>query len=248
MRATLCVLALALALSMVSAAQTTSSQSQNGASQQSTASGGEAEQKMAAASKEAANPEHKDQNAQFKESPSVHWLSEKLHVSMPAANWISIAINFLVLAWLVDLVFRRKGLQFMGMPALPAARRDFSENIRKQMEDAQRASEDANRRLHEIEGKLAQIGSEIAEFEAQAATQQRNEEAALKSAIEEERQRILATAKQEIESASANALRQLRAHAAELAISLAEKKIQVDGATDQVLVRDFVNQLGKDGQ
>ena len=38
--------------------------------------------------------------------------------------------------------------------------------------------------------------------------------------------------------------RQLTAHAADLAVSLAQKQMQVDAATDQALVRNFSSQLG----
>lgn len=237
-------------LSAVSIAQTAAPQPpkpESQASQPSAPSGGAAEQ-LAAASKEAAAPEQKDENAQFRESPSMKWFARKFHLSLPVAYGIAVGLNFLVVVWTMDLIFRRKGLAFMGLEPLPKARREYNQAIRKQMDDAQRQSEEANRRLREIEGKLAQIGNEIASFQSEAATQQRNEESAFKATIEEERQRILVTARQEIESASTNALRELRAHAAELAVSLAEKKIQVDSSTDQVLVRDFVDQLGKDGQ
>lgn len=218
--------------------QTTNSEPQ--ASQQSASSGNAREQQLANAGKQAApEQQQEDESAQFKQSPSIEWMSKKLGVSTGTGFWIALILNFAIIALLVIWGIKK---------FVPAMLRARGESIRKQMEDAQRSSEDANRRLREIEGRLAQMGSEIAAFESQAAEQQRNEEAAFKAAIEEERQRILATAKQEIESASSNALRELRARAAELAISLAEKKIHVDAATDQVLVRDFVGQLGKDGQ
>jgi F0F1-type ATP synthase membrane subunit b/b' len=44
------------------------------------------------------------------------------------------------------------------------------------------------------------------------------------------------------------AQRELKAYAAELAVSLAEKRIKVDAATDRALVETFVGQLGKDGK
>ena len=55
-------------------------------------------------------------------------------------------------------------------------------------------------------------------------------------------------AEQEIASAAGSARRELRNYAAELAVSLAEKKIKVDSATDRELVRDFVGQLGRNGK
>jgi len=40
----------------------------------------------------------------------------------------------------------------------------------------------------------------------------------------------------------------LRAYVSELAVTLAEKRIQVNASTDQELVRAFVDQLGKNGK
>ena len=73
------------------------------------------------------------------------------------------------------------------------------------------------------------------------------EEERTKAAAEEERLRIVHSAEQEIAMAATAARRELKAYAADLAVSLAEKKINVGPGTDQALVRDFTAQLGKDG-
>jgi len=57
------------------------------------------------------------------------------------------------------------------------------------------------------------------------------------------------SSQQEIEAAAAQARRELKIYAADLAVSLAEKKINVDEATDKALVRSFVAQIdAKDGR
>jgi F0F1-type ATP synthase membrane subunit b/b' len=43
------------------------------------------------------------------------------------------------------------------------------------------------------------------------------------------------------------ARRELRAYAAELAVDMAEKRIQIGKEADQALVREFTASLGKDG-
>ena len=53
-------------------------------------------------------------------------------------------------------------------------------------------------------------------------------------------------AQTEIEALSNNARRELKAYAADLAVALAEKRIKVDAATDQQLVRSFTDQLAGD--
>jgi len=40
----------------------------------------------------------------------------------------------------------------------------------------------------------------------------------------------------------------LKGYAAALAVDLASRKIKVDEPTDKALVREFVDQLGKDGK
>src|SRR5207302_10148288 len=70
------------------------------------------------------------------------------------------------------------------------------------------------------------------------------EEARIKAAAEEDAQKIVAMAEQDIVAAVKAARRQLTAHAADLAVGLAQKQIHVDPATDQALVRNFSGQLG----
>jgi F-type H+-transporting ATPase subunit b len=178
----------------------------------------------------------RDENAVFKQSPSVKYLARRLGISREAAYWLSIGFNFLVVVAAVGVISKKM---------LPAILRSRSEGIRKNLEEAQRASADANRRLRDIEQKLAQIGTEISGLEKHAAAAAAAEQARLQSAAEEEKQRIVRAAEQEIAAAANSARRDLRSYAAELAIGLAEKKIKVDTATDQALVRDFVERLGK---
>ena len=45
-----------------------------------------------------------------------------------------------------------------------------------------------------------------------------------------------------------NARRELKGYAASLAVDLAAREIRVDDRTDHALVREFVDQLGKDGK
>ena len=74
------------------------------------------------------------------------------------------------------------------------------------------------------------------------------EEQRIKQAAAEDAKRVVELAELEIASAAKAARRDLKAFAAELAVSLAEKKIQIDPQTDQRLVSTFVSDLGKDGK
>ena len=179
-----------------------------------------------------------DENAQFKQSASVKYIARLLGVTTERAYLICVLINFAIVAGLIAFGLKK---------ALPKMFRERTAAIQKGMEAARLASEDANRRLREIEDKLGRLNSEITQLEATASAQAEEEAGRLKAAAEEERQRIIQTAEQEIAAVVNAARRDLKAYSAELAVSLAEKRIKVDAATDQELVRDFADQLGRNG-
>ncbi|MGH9510052.1 MAG: ATP synthase F0 subunit B, partial [Terriglobales bacterium] len=122
-----------------------------------------------------------------------------------------------------------------------------TDSIQNAMEEARRASEDANARLAQIEGRLSRLDSEVAELRNTAEADAVAEDKRLQEAAREDATRIVRTAEQEIDAAARLARRELRAYAAELAVSLAEKRIQVTPATDQELVRSFTDRLDRDG-
>jgi F-type H+-transporting ATPase subunit b len=179
-----------------------------------------------------------EENAEFKQSPSVRFLAKITGLSLRSAYWLAIALNFAVIAGAVIWLVKSK---------LPGMFRARTESIRKTMDEAQRASADAGRRLSEIEGRLSKLDSEIAAMRSQAEAEAAGEEERIRAAAEEEARKIVESAGQEVEAAARLAHRELKAYAADLAVSLAEKRIQVDAATDHALVETFVGQLGQDG-
>ncbi|MBZ5630964.1 MAG: ATP synthase F0 subunit B [Acidobacteriia bacterium] len=180
-----------------------------------------------------------EENAEFKQSASVRFLAKITGLSLRSAYWLAILINFAVIAALV-IWFARS--------SLPGMFRSRTQAIRKTMEEAQRTSADASRRLGEIESRLAKLDSEIVAMRAQAEADAAAEERRIKAAADEEARKLVESAGQEVEAASRLARRELKAYAAELAVSLAEQRIQVDAKTDQALVDSFVGQLGRDGK
>lgn len=196
-----------------------------------------AQQELVEASKEAAGEE--DENAQFRQSPSVHFVARLTRTSLATAYWLCVGLNFAVIAALI----------FLGMKkALPAAFRDRSASIQKAIEEARKASDEANRRLGDIESRLARLDQEIAGMGTTAEAEARQEEERIQAAAEEDRKKVVQTAEQEIAAAARSARSQLKAFAAELAVGLAEKKITVGASEDRELVRSFAEQLGKDGK
>ena len=180
-----------------------------------------------------------DEEAQFKQSPSVKWLAKLTGLSPSAAYWVSLVLNFVIVAVVLVVFLKSPMASFF---------RERTAGIQKSMEEARRASEEAGRRLAEIEARLAKLDTEIAEMRSAADGEAGKEEQAARAAAEEAKAKIVSGAEQEIAAAARLARGELKSYAAELAVSLAEKKIEVSAATDRALVRDFVEQLEKDGK
>jgi F-type H+-transporting ATPase subunit b len=188
-------------------------------------------------SREAAGEE--DPHAEFKQSSSVKFVARATGLSLQAAYWLLVIFNFLVIAGVIGWALRKN---------LPTAFRTRTDTIRKSMDEARKASEDANRRLGDIEGRLSRLDSEIAEMRRSAEADAVAEEARIRAAAEEDRRKVIEMTEQEIDAAARAARRDLKAYTADLAVSLAEKKINVDPKTDEALLHAFVQQLGRDGR
>lgn len=239
------LLLVAVLLTGAAAAQENGSETaptqQNGVSQQKAATGAQAGQnsgssfgrELAEASREAAG--EKEENAQFKFSPSVRWMGKELGIGVHGAYWLAFILNFAVLAVVVYLLSRSR---------IPAMFRSRTATIRRAMEEAGKASAEANRRLGEIEARLGRLDQEIAAMHQQAEKEAASEEEKLRLAAAQDARRVVEAAEQEIAAAASLARRELKAYAAELSVAMAEKRIHVDKDTDTALVRDFAEQLG----
>jgi F-type H+-transporting ATPase subunit b len=188
-------------------------------------------QTLARESREAAGEE--DQTGEFKRSAAVRYIA-KATGSMESAYWLCVVLNFAVIAGLIYW-FARK--------SLPGMFRDRSASIRRAMEEAKKASTEANERLSNIEKRLSHLDEEIGQMRAAAEKDAAVEAERIKAASEEEARKIAESAGQEIAAAAKAARRELTAYAADLAVTLASKQIQIDTATDQGLVQRFADQL-----
>jgi F-type H+-transporting ATPase subunit b len=121
--------------------------------------------------------------------------------------------------------------------------RNRTASIQKAMEEARKASEDANRRLKEIEARLARLGDEINQMRTASEKEGAAEEERIRATAAEDARRIIESAGQEIAAATKAARRDLTSYAADLAVTLAAKQIQVDAPTDRALVRRFAQQI-----
>ncbi|HUA14399.1 MAG TPA: ATPase [Verrucomicrobiae bacterium] len=180
--------------------------------------------------------EEKDETAEFKQSASVRLIARLTGLkNLQQAYWLSVVLNFAVIVWLIV---------WAGNKYLPKVFRDRTAAIQKAMLEAQKAGEEARGKLTEIASRLDKLDSEIAIIRDAAEKEAAAEASRIRAAAEEDARKIVASAEQEIAAAAKAARRQLTAHAADLAVGLAQRQIRVDAATDQALVRSFAAELG----
>jgi F-type H+-transporting ATPase subunit b len=183
--------------------------------------------------------EEEEENVGLKQSPMVKAIGSKLGLSPLAAYWVFWCLNFAIVLGVILWAVKSK---------LLGAMRERTLFIRKSMDEAKKTSEAAMARLAEIETRLSKLDGEVAELKSQAEKDFQVEEARIQQSAADDAKRVVEFAETEITAAAKAARRELKAFAAELAVSLAEKKIQIDPKTDQQLVSTFVNDLGKDGK
>ncbi len=224
------LLAAAMLLSAFAVAQSSPSQPGNGSEAQVSADQTKSDQNKEAPAEDETTP--------FKHSASVKLLAKITGLSLDGAYWLAVVLNFAIVAGVI-VWFSKKNL--------PAMFRGRTATIQKSLEEARTASADANRRLAEIESRLKHLGEEIGQMQATAEANAAAEEQRIKAAAEEDARRIVESAQQDIAAAARAARRELTAHVADLAVTLASKQIRVDASTDQALVRRFAKDLASDG-
>jgi F-type H+-transporting ATPase subunit b len=178
-----------------------------------------------------------DENDQYLHSDTVRGLGAKVGLNAEQAATAFTILNFVVLAAL---------LAWFLVRTLPKKFRDRSTEIQKQLVDARTATEEASARLNSVEDRLSKLDGQIAAMRAQAEKDSAHDEERIKASVEDEKQKILAAAEQEITAATALAQRQIQQYAAELAIEQAARKLVVTAETDRLLVQSFAQRLTGD--
>lgn len=182
----------------------------------------------------AKDKQEEDENEQYLHSETVRALGAKLGLNAEQAATAFTVLNFVVLAVL---------LGWFLVKNLPKKFRDRSTVIQKQLVDARTATEEASARLNSVEDRLSKLDGQIAAMRAQAEKDSAHDEERIKASVEDEKQKILAAAEQEITAATALAQRQIQQYAAELAIEQAARKLVVTAETDRLLVQNFAQRL-----
>lgn len=181
--------------------------------------------------------QEEDEDEKYLHSAAVRALGAKVGLNAEQAATAFTVANFVVLAALVGWFLAK---------TLPKTFRDRNTTIQKQLVDARTATEDANARLRSVEDRLSKLDSQIAALRAQAEKDSALDEQRIAASAEEEKQKILAAAEQDITAATALAQRQLQQYAAELAIEQAAHKLVVTAQTDRLLVHSFAQRLAGD--
>jgi F-type H+-transporting ATPase subunit b len=187
---------------------------------------------------EAVNPESKKEAEQgeeaFRKSPSVIKLGSMLGMEPGTASAVFEWLNAIILFAAVGY-----GL----VKALPKAFRARTEGIQKNIVEARVATEEARARLSAVENRLGKLDGEIAALRSENEQAAAEDEARIHASIEEEKQRILQAAEQEIAAASAAAQRDLRAYAAGIAVDRAASQLNITPEDDRVLIANFAGKL-----
>jgi F-type H+-transporting ATPase subunit b len=145
-------------------------------------------------------------------------------------------INFAIVAGLLGWIF---------LKLTPPIFRKRAESIGSAITKAAAAKTEADRQLQDAEGKLARLQQEVTQLRATAEREGIAETERLRSATQDEVQRIGAAGQAEIEAAQRAARMELKAMAANLAVDEAESLLanQLTPQTQEALVSAFVKTL-----
>jgi F-type H+-transporting ATPase subunit b len=121
-----------------------------------------------------------------------------------------------------------------------------TQTIREQLEEAQKARKEAETKLAEIQTRMSRMDDEIREIKAAAEKEARDEYQRLLAAAEQDADKIIDRTRQEVEGLTRAAQQELKLHAAELSVKIAEERIRGDiNNTDRERIfSQFVAKLG----
>jgi F-type H+-transporting ATPase subunit b len=172
----------------------------------------------------------------YRLSPAVVKLGAALGMKPETAANAFTIFNILVLVIAV-------GYGLLKM--LPKAFKKRNTDIQKHLVDARTATEEATSRLSSVEERLAKLDEQIAAMHSHAEADSARDEERIKASVEDEKNKIVAAAEAEIQSAMTLARREIQRYAAELAIEQAARKLVVSAETDRLLVESFAHKLGE---
>ena len=173
-------------------------------------------------------------------SPVVRWIGRMISISPEHAYVLSLIINFGILIGFFWVLLKAK-----DAADVPRPHGDDSEG-HSGSAGRQRGSIATLARYRRTAGKAGHRGgARFAPRPRARLLPKKRESARLRRKTSS---KVVQAAEAEIAAIARNARRELKSYAASLAVDLASRKIRVDEPTDHALVREFVDQLGKDGK
>ena len=120
-----------------------------------------------------------------------------------------------------------------------------SRSIEEGLASGRLARESALKQMTEIESRMARLDDEVRALRAQAVKEAEEERARILESAKIEAQKILEMAQREIEGLKKSARLELKAHVADLAVKLAEERLQksVGSEENKRLVVRFIDSL-----
>ena len=120
-----------------------------------------------------------------------------------------------------------------------------SRSIEEGLASGRLARESALKHMSEIENRMARLDEEVRALRAQAVKEAEDEKARILESAKIEAQKILEVAHREIEGLKKSARLELKAHVADLAVKLAEERLQksVGSEENKRLVLRFLDSL-----
>jgi F-type H+-transporting ATPase subunit b len=179
-------------------------------------------------------PETKSETEGFRHAAPVRAIAHKLNLDTELVAKIFEDLNSLILIG---------GILWFLLRLMPKVLRNRSETLQKQLLEARLATTQANERLSVVEERLSKLGIEIDAIREQTEREIANDEKRIKETLEVERERIVASAEQDIDAAGAAVRRDLKKFAAELAIDRALHGIHLSAEDDQTLIHTFADGL-----
>ena len=104
---------------------------------------------------------------EIRNAPSVRKLAKWTGLSNDQAYWLSIFLNFAILAVLLGLLLKK---------VLPVTFKNRNQSIQKRIEEARKTSDEARERLKQVESRLSRLDVEITEMRREAEENARTEE------------------------------------------------------------------------
>lgn len=136
------------------------------------------------------------------------------------------------------------GLGYLLMKNIPPYFKTRSQEIQEGILEARQIKADAEKRASEIEARTRSLGADIEKFRTESRAEMEQEGARIRQETANQIARLQQQAAQEVESASKVAQRELKEHAAKLALDLAEQRLR-GHADSGALIDGFIQDLTK---